>query len=86
MLKSPFGEAHWRRERCAFGCGAAADPHERNAATIQLVGRAGNQARLLALDGAFQAVTDWHQSEPDLSWGGGESVRVYQWRAGTRSA
>jgi aspartyl-tRNA(Asn)/glutamyl-tRNA(Gln) amidotransferase subunit A len=34
---------------------------------IQLVGRAGADARLLALGCAFQAVTDWHRRVPDLS-------------------
>jgi aspartyl-tRNA(Asn)/glutamyl-tRNA(Gln) amidotransferase subunit A len=35
---------------------------------IQLVGRAGTEARLLALGRAFQAVTDWHRRVPDLAW------------------
>lgn len=39
---------------------------------IQLVGRAGADARLLALGCAFQAVTDWHRRVPDLSWIGND--------------
>lgn len=35
---------------------------------MQLVGRAGAEARLLALGCAFQAVTDWHLRVPDLDW------------------
>jgi aspartyl-tRNA(Asn)/glutamyl-tRNA(Gln) amidotransferase subunit A len=37
---------------------------------IQLVGRAGSEARLLALGCAFQEVTDWHRRVPDLGWVG----------------
>jgi aspartyl-tRNA(Asn)/glutamyl-tRNA(Gln) amidotransferase subunit A len=39
---------------------------------IQFVGRAGTEARLLALGCAFQDVTDWHQRVPDLAWIGDE--------------
>lgn len=35
---------------------------------IQLVGRAGTEARLLALGSAFQQATDWHRRVPDLAW------------------
>lgn len=35
---------------------------------IQLVGRAGAEARLLALGSAFQQATNWHQRVPDLAW------------------
>lgn len=35
---------------------------------IQLVGRAGTEARLLALGCAFQQATDWHRRAPDLAW------------------
>ena len=39
---------------------------------IQLVGRAGAEARLLMLGCAFQAMTDWHRRVPDLSWIGND--------------
>lgn len=39
---------------------------------IQLVGRAGTEARLLALGRAFQEVTDWHRRVPDLAWIGND--------------
>lgn len=39
---------------------------------IQLVGRAGREARLLDLGCAFQAVTDWHRRAPDLAWIGSD--------------
>ena len=35
---------------------------------IQLVARAGAEARLLALACAYQRATDWHRREPDLRW------------------
>jgi aspartyl-tRNA(Asn)/glutamyl-tRNA(Gln) amidotransferase subunit A len=35
--------------------------------SIQLVGQAGSEARLLALGSAFQQVTDWHRKVPDLA-------------------
>jgi aspartyl-tRNA(Asn)/glutamyl-tRNA(Gln) amidotransferase subunit A len=38
---------------------------------IQLVGRAGTEARLLALGSAFQQATDWHRRAPDLAWAAG---------------
>ncbi len=37
---------------------------------IQLVARAGGEARLLALACAWQRATDWHRREPDLRWAG----------------
>ncbi|HMO46083.1 MAG TPA: amidase [Rubrivivax sp.] len=37
---------------------------------IQLVARAGAEARLLALACAWQRATDWHRREPDLRWAG----------------
>jgi len=38
---------------------------------IQLVGREGAEARLLALGCAFQQATDWHRRVPDLAWATG---------------
>ena len=38
---------------------------------IQIVGRAGTEARLLALGSAFQQATDWHRRVPDLAWATG---------------
>lgn len=38
---------------------------------IQLVGRAGTEARLLALGSAFQQATDRHRHAPDLAWATG---------------
>ncbi len=36
--------------------------------SIQLVGQAGIESRLLALGVAFQQATDWHRRVPDLAW------------------
>ena len=52
---------------CAISLPAGFDAHGLPMA-IQLVGRNGADARLLALGRAFQTVTDWHLRVPDLSW------------------